>query len=722
MTETASLPTEALASNTHPLLVEIGVEEIPSNVMSSTLNQLLTLTEKLFSEAEISFSSPEVYGTPRRLILSVGELAATQEAKMELVVGPPKRAAFDASGNPTAAATGFAKSQGLALSDIQVKSAETLGAAAKGKKGEYLVVEKVKKIESTASLLQTILPDILGELSFPRSMRWNKTGVAFVRPIRSIVAIYNEKVVPFSFAGVQSGNTAFGHHMMSPDAFQITDFATYQKELASRFVIIDPQERVRVITSQMKALAKEKQGELFFVSERGKSLLWEAAYTVEFPKAICGNFDRDFLKIPKEIVTTAMAEHQGYFPLLGRNEKLLPHFIMISNIETEDMSIIQKGNERVLSARLHDAQFYFGQDRKQRLSGRVEDLKQVMFHEKLGSVFEKVERIKALSVFIANEMNNANIDISNLERAAHLCKTDLVTGVVREFTSLQGTMGRVYAELEGEDVDVAKAIGDHYLPRHAGDDLPKNKMGKILAISDKLDTIVGCFGVDLIPTGSEDPYALRRHGLGIIQILVDARHPDFNNLSLEGLINKAIQHYEAHDKFYVPDLSEKISSFFKLRLDSYMQHSQAVRYDLREAVLTRKLDKPLVMVECAEVLNEFSKKAVFKSLITVYKRVARILPEGFDGEVDEAVLLHPSEKDLYTKYVEVQEAILHFWVTQSYSQVLEKLSTLHDPLNQFFDDVLVMDKDEKVKQNRLSLLFAVSRPFKEFGDFSKIVE
>lgn len=703
-----------------PLLLEIGVEEIPSDVLPRALSQLPQISEKCFTAAGISFSEPQVYGTPRRLILYLPELAISQATREEVIVGPPKRAAFDAEGRPTKAAEGFAKSQNTPLSEIKIEDAALLGAAAKGKKGEYLVLRKIKTGESTVKCLETILPEIIASLRFPRTMRWNDTGIAFVRPIRSILALYGDTVVPFSFAGVSSGDRTQGHHIMAPEFFQVTDFENYQSELSRRFVMIDPKERVRVITSQMKVLAKEKKGVLNLSDE---ALLWDAAYTVEYPKAICGDFDPDFLTIPKEIITTAMAEHQGYSPLYQGEtfEALLPNFITILNIDSDDLSLIQTGNERVLRARLHDARFYFDQDRKRPLSAGLEDLKKVMFQEKLGSVFEKVERIKTLSCFIANTLKWDDKDISDLERAAHLCKNDLVTGVVREFTSLQGTMGCVYATLDKENAFVARAIEEHYLPRYAGDRLPTvRSVGEILSIADKLDTIVGCFGVGLIPSGSEDPYALRRQGLGIIQMLVE--DASFYDFSLGDLINEAIRCYTSHEAFCVPDLSDKITSFFKLRMDSYLQHSRKIRYDLREAVLARQLNAPRIIVECADALSRFSNQAVFKSLIMAYKRVDRILPDGFEGEVDEAAFIHASEKELYAKYVAVHEAILSLSARQSYAEVLAQLATLHDPLNQFFNDVMVMDKNEAVRQNRLSLLFAVKKPFNVFGDFSKIVE
>lgn len=724
MTETTT-PTEAPASNTHTLLVEIGIEEIPSNVMASTLKQLLSLTQKALSEVTISFSAPQVYGTARRLILFVPQLAAAQEAKMECVVGPPKQAAFDASGNPTQAATGFAKSQGVSLSEIQVKSAETLGSAAKGKKGDYLVVEKVKKIEATAFLLETMIPDILGKLSFPRSMRWNASGIAFIRPVRSIVAIYNEKIVPFSFAGIQSGNTTSGHHMMSPDAFQVTDFARYQKELAKRFVIIDPDERFRRIESQLKALAKEKGGEL----KPDKALLWDAAYTVEYPNAICGDFDEAFLEIPKEIIIAAMQEHQGYFPLYQKNtepdkfEKLLPHFITITNIEAQDMSTIQKGNERVLRARLHDARFYFDQDRKKPFSSYREELKKVIFQEKLGTVFQKVERIKTLSIFIANNMGWNSNKISDLERAANLCKVDLVTGVVREFTSLQGTVGRIYAALDGEKNVIGRAIEGHYLPKQAGGALPETTFGRILSIADKLDTLVGCFVGDLKSSGSEDPYAIRRQALGMILIILSAEK--LQSLSLDELIGKAILQYEEQGvemaENWRTTIQNGVSAFLKIRLDTHL--SEEIPSDLRAAILSpRNINNPADLAARAKALFQFSSDPLFKPLMTAFKRAIRILPDGFEGEIDPGLLNEVAEKHLYDALVSLKEKVTPLWPDRKYREILEALETLFEPLNQFFEAVMVMDKDEAIRQNRLSLLSEVQRQFNLFGDFSKIVE
>ncbi len=710
--------TKTTEADVLPLLLEIGVEEIPSNVLPGALSQLPQIAEKYFTAAGISFSELQTYGTPRRLILYCPELATSQETKEEIIVGPPKRAAFDAEGAPTKAALGFAKSQNIALSDLKIEDAAILGAAAKGKKGEYLVLRTIKTGEHTATLLETMLPQMIAGLNFLRSMRWNDTGVAFIRPIRSILAFYGNNVIPFSFAGVISGNLTHGHHIMAPEAFKVSDFETYQSELRDRFVMIDPKGRVCVITDQMEVLEKEKQGVLDLSD---KTLVEKAASTVEYPKAICGNFETDFLKIPKEIIVTAMAEHQGYFPLYKKNGELLPHFITILNIETEDLSLIQKGNERVLRARLHDAQFYYDQDRKRRLSDRLEDLKQVMFQEKLGSVYEKVKRIQSLSAFIADEIVCTDEEKCNLERAALLCKNDLVTGVVREFTSLQGTMGRVYATLDGEDEAVNQAIEAHYLPKQSGSALPETKLGRILSIADKVDTLVGCFVAVFEPTGSEDPYAIRRQTLGLIRILLSEEK--LNALSLTALIEESISQYKNQGVEYKQvDIGKSVSGFLKIRLQTYL--SDTIPHDLRAAILHKDvvIDKPADLIARAEALFEFSSNPLFAPLMTIFKRAVRILPSGFIGEVDETILTHPSEKALYSKYMEVKSVIRPASDKQPYLEVFEKLATLNDPLNQFFDDVMVMDKDEAVRQNRLSLLLAVSRPFRELGDFSKIVE
>ncbi|MFQ5781272.1 MAG: glycine--tRNA ligase subunit beta, partial [Nitrospiria bacterium] len=586
------------------LIVEIGVEEIPSNVMAPTLQKLSEFATNRLAASSIRFDPPKVYGTPRRLVLFLPHLADRQDNKTEIVVGPPKRAAFDLQGKPTAAAIGFAKSQGMALSDLSVRHTDTLGPNAGTRKGEYVVIEKKVEGQPTVQILRSVIPEVIAGLTFPRTMRWNREGIPFVRPIRWIVAVYDQKVIPFSFAGVKSGDLSCGHRVMAPAPFHVHDFDSYQEEMRKRYVLIDPAERYRVIEAEMRDLAKQKNGrieEKEGAQDNIEGLIWEAVHTVEFPKAICGMFDRSFLEVPKEVIITAMKEHQGYFPLFSDSGEPLPYFITIANIQTEAMDQIRKGNERVLRARLFDAKFYYAHDRRVKLADRVEGLKTVTFQERLGSLYEKVERLQSLSKSIQEQIPGWKSVATEVERAAFLCKADLLTGVVREFPSLQGVTGRIYADLDNEDHVTAKAIEEHYMPCYSGGPLPESAAGQILAIADKLDTIVGCFGVGLIPSGSEDRYALRRQGLGIIQIIVT--EGAFRQFSLQDAIKNAVHQYEKQKKFSVPDLHAKVEAFFKRRLDSYLQ-SEGVRYDLRGAVLAGKLDRPWDIVECANALHQ----------------------------------------------------------------------------------------------------------------------
>ncbi len=687
------------------LLVEIGVEEIPSNVMASTLQQLREGAAARLSALAIPFEPVQVYGTPRRLILTLPQLAPQQETRVEAVSGPAKKVGFDAQGNPTPAAIGFAKSQGVAVSELKVRQTE---------KGEYLCIEREVRGQTTAALLKKTLPEILSSLSFPRSMRWNGEGVAFVRPIRWIVAIYGGKVIPFSYAGVTAGETSYGHRILSPGPFRVTDFASYQKEIRRRFVLIDPKERYDLILKEMAHLAAEKKGRI----EEDETLVWQAAFMVEYPKAVCGSFDSSFLEVPKAVIIAAMKEHQGYFPLEASDGKLLPNFITIVNNPTPRTETIRKGNERVLRARLVDAEFYFNQDRRSKLADRVEGLKGVTFQEKLGTLYEKSERIMPLSQFIGQECSIEPRD--EIRRAAFLCKGDLLTGVVREFPSLQGTMGKIYAEMEGEDRSVAAAIEEHYLPRYSGGALPQSPIGQVLAVADKLDTIVGCFGVGLIPSGSEDPYALRRQGLGLIQILVADGAP-LRPLSLQAAVLESIRLYEGQRKFSAGRVAEEVTGFLKQRVASYLQ-AEGIRYDLIDTVLARKLDRPHVLVDCAKALVRFSTQPLFGPLMTSFKRAIRIIPKGFSGEIKTPLLKENVEQELHEAITRINEGIGDYWLQGRYEQILEMLATLYVPLNRFFEGVMVMDPDEEIRNNRLSLLSWVRTLFDEFGDFSKIVE
>jgi glycyl-tRNA synthetase beta chain len=709
------------------LFIEIGVEEMPAETIPVSLSALSEIASKLMKEAGLSHSPFEVYGTPRRLILYTPQLAAKQETRVETIIGPPKRIAYDAHGNPTSAAVGFAKLHTIPVSKLVVLTTE---------KGEYLSVEKKTVGLPTSALLKDLIPEIIAGLRFSKSMRWAGTA-SFIRPIRWIVALYNLKVVPCSFAQVSSGNRSYGHRLLAPAPFKFADFASYKKEIRGRFVLIDPSERYNKIKKEIGQIAQNVSGAV----EQDSALLWQAAYSTEYPEAICGTFDRASLSIPKEIISTAMKEHQGYFPLeatapakAGVAPAMLPYFIAVLN-NKDKKKTIQKGCERVLKARLSDARFYFEEDCKQSLSDRVPALKGVMFQDKLGTLYDKTQRLVFLSKFIAQKIDSLSAAsltqtlgrpiLDEIKRVAPLCKADLVTGVVREFPSLQGVMGRILADRNSEQ---GGAIQEHYQPRFPGDPLPKSLCGQILSVADKLDSIVGCFGIGKVPTGSEDPYALRRLGVGVIQIL--SLNPLFRPFLLPDLICESVRCFDNQGnvpggKFaFKTNPTLEVATFLKGRIASHLQ-SKSIRHDIIDAVLTHKMLIPLPphdLVALADALSHFSRNPLFNPLITCYKRAARILVTGFNTKVNPALFTDKVESALWSFILKAVKDVDVHYEKPDFTAILEALATMYTPLNRFFTDVLVMDPNEEIRKNRMALLRVVVNLFDRFGDFSKIQE
>ncbi len=696
----------APAPASHELLLEVGVEEMPSNVVADTLRQLREIAAQRLGDDALSFDAVQTFGTPRRLILVVPALADTQTTRTTQVTGPPKRAAFDAAGRPTPAAVGFARSQEVPVSALTVVQTE---------KGEYLAIGKRLPGQPTATRLPILLPEILKNLTFPKTMRWNETATLFARPIRWIVAIYAGNVVPFQYAGVTSDRLSRGHRILAPKPFRVTTFAAYRKQMARRHVIMDPQARHDRIVAEMTALAKEVNG----VVAPDDDLLWRAAWTTECPTPLRGAFDPQFLDLPPEVVTTVMKEHQGYFPLHTTSGALLPSFITIANMPAQQpgqrMDVIRRGNERVLRARLVDARFYDNQDRKMKLADQVAALRQVTFQEKLGTLHDKIERVSALCLTLAQAFPHLRPDA--LRRAALLYKCDLLTGVVREFPSLQGTVGRIYALRDGESPEVAAAIEAHYLPRFASDRLPTDLTSCLLSVADKLDTIVGCFGAGLIPSGSEDPHALRRQGLGLVQILSGA---PLRPLRLTAAVAAAVQGYTSREKFSGAGVADAVGAFLAGRMASW-QKGRDMRYDLVDAVLARPFDRPSDTLRWMVALSEAARQPHFEALVTCVKRASRILPAGFAGEVEPARLTDAAEVALHgaIQETEAQVGALDAGAS-SCDTVLQTLSALAEPLGRFFEGVLVMAPDAAVRQNRLGLCLRVRRLFDRVADFSKI--
>ena len=682
-------------------LLEIGTEEIPASYIKPALEAMAAMLSKTLSDQRAAHGSIQTMATPRRLVWLIKDVAEKQEARTVEITGPPKAAAFDESGNPTQAALGFARAQGVSPDELQVKQTG---------KGEYVVVSRHQAGISTVDILSGVLADLIQDIPFPKSMRWGSLKVTFARPIHWIVALLGQEVVPCTYGNVTSGNTSYGHRFMSPGPFEVTEIDGYVEALRERFVIVDIEERTERIRQLVAACAKEKNGTI----REDEGLLDEVVQLAEYPTAVCGSFDKHYLELPQEVLITAMRSHQRYFAVVDDAGKLMPYFVTVNNTLTRDPQVVAHGNERVIRARLEDARFYYVEDQKVSLADRVEELKEVVFHSKLGTSYEKLERFKALAEHMADQV--APEQKPTVSRAAFLCKADLVTGTVSEFPSLQGVMGRAYARLANEDAAVAEAIYEHYLPTHAGGALPSDTVGALVSIGDKLDTVVGCFGVGQIPTGTADPFALRRQALGIIRIILEKDLA----LSLSDLIEQALDGLDGKLTEPNEQTYQAVLDFFKVRLQHFLigqEHPQ----DVVDAVLAYHLDPLVETVGKINSLATFKEREVFEPLVGTVKRVVNILKEPVDLPVDSGRLLSQAEKDLYKALTVCEQKIQNPLEKRDYIGVLEQLSGLKAPIDHFFDEVLVLDEDMSLRQNRLALLTHIAGLFQQLADFSRIV-
>ncbi len=682
-------------------LLEIGTEEIPASYIQPALDALAAMLSKTLEDQRVSHGAIQTMATPRRLVWCIEDVAEKQEAQTVEITGPPREAAFDAEGKPTKAALGFARAQGVSPEDLRVKQTS---------RGEYVVITAHKPGVTTVELLGGVLADLIKDIPFPKSMRWGDLKAYFARPIHWIVALLGNEVVPFTYGNVTSGNTSYGHRFMSPGPFEVPELDGFVEALGERFVIVDIEARKERIRQIIAACAKEKNG---YIRE-DEPLLDEVVQLVEYPTAVCGSYDQHYLELPQEVLITAMRAHQRYFAVVDDAGKLMPYFVTVNNTLTRDPQVVALGNERVLRARLEDARFYYVEDQKVSLEDRVEELKEVVFHSKLGTSYEKLERFKALAEYMADQV--APEQKPTISRAAYLCKADLVTGTVGEFPELQGVMGRAYARLANENEDVAEAIYEHYLPTHAGGELPFGVVGSLVSIADKLDTVVGCFGVGQIPTGTADPFALRRQALGIIRIILEK---DLS-LSLSDLINKAIAGLDG--KLTEPDEQtfQTVLDFFRVRLQ-HLLIGQGQPQDVVDAVLAHHLDPLVETVAKITTLKEYKEHEVFEPLVGTVKRVVNILKEPVDADVDPERFVNQAEKDLYTELTACEQSLEQPLAARDYGAVLERLSRLMVPINRFFDEVLILDEDLSVRQNRLAMLTRITSLFLQLADFSRIV-
>jgi len=682
------------------LFLELGTEEIPAGMLPIAMRDLERMIRKELTAARVEFGAVTTYATPRRLVLSVADVAEQQQRQELSLTGPSLKVAYDADGNPTKAAQGFARSNGVEVSELSQIETD---------KGSYLFLSKVIEGQPVCDELPAMLLKIVSSLSFKKSMRWKDLDIRFARPMHWMVALFGGEVVPFSYGELTSGNESFGHRFMSPQAFAVTGLEDFVAKAREHFIIVDPAERKEIIAREIGRVAREEGGDL----NVDEGLLEEVAYLVEDPTPLCGSFDEEFLQLPDELLITSMKEHQRYFTLVDDQGRLLPKFITISNTRPKDPSVVVKGNERVLRARLADAMFFWKEDQKKSLESRLEALKSVVYQAKLGTSYAKVQRFTILAETLANQLDPSCLDLTR--RAATLCKCDLETGMVYEFPELQGIMGREYAKIEGEDPRVATAIFEHYLPIQAGGDLPSDNVGAFVSLADKIDTVCGCFGVGLIPTGTADPYALRRCTIGILNIILDR---DFR-ISLPTLVAQAVDQLEEKLNRSAAEVTAEVVEFIRLRFVN-MLTGQGFPSDVVEAVLSAGFDDVIDARQRVEALSAMKKQQDFEALAATFKRVGNIIKGGVTDAVVESTFEEVCEKELFTELQRVQQDVTRLMASGDYPEVLRSIATLRPAVDAFFDGVMVMAKDEAVKTNRLALLTQVAGLFAGLADFSRI--
>ncbi len=700
------------------LLLEIGTEELPYQFVGLGLRALADAADRELKESRLAFEKVQTFGTPRRLVLAVQGLAAKQAPVLKEAMGPSKAVAFGPDGQPTKAAMGFAASHGLTVDRLEVRQMP---------KGEYLFAVKKDAGRPTPAVLHELLPKVITGLSFPKAMRWNETGIRFARPIRWIVALYAGRVVPFEVAGVKAGARTWGHRFLGPSAgagrsgISVTGVASYLTALRRHGVVPIPEERRTMIVAQLEALAKQARGTV----QRDEELLHQAVDAVEYPHAILGSFNESYLALPPEVLTTAMKEHQGFFSLVGAEGKLLPRFISVTNMKLANMSVIRRGNERVLAARLSDAKFYFDEDRKVPLAERAEKLGGVTFHQKLGTLLQKTRRLEELAGRVAVAMGRPDL-AESARRAARLSKADLLTGVVGEFPALQGIMGGEYARHQGEPAETARALAEQYLPKSMDDALPETTLGRVLGLADRLDSIAAFFHVGMAPSGSEDPFALRRHAGGIVRIVLEGRL----RLDLGALAGEADQ-LVARDGFKgavgnADERRRRMLDFLLERVRFYGRTQQGLRHDVMDAVAKTVRGESCDLVDLflrMQAIHAITVRPEFDPLMVGFKRAHRLVEkEKWDRvPVDPAQFQHAVESGLQKAMTEANQAVPAAVAKGRYDEALEALVRLKGPIDEFFAGVMVNAENPAVRANRLSLLAEVDRLFLSVADFSLIV-
>lgn len=682
-------------------LLEIGSEEIPAGFINTTCDFLKSEFEKRLQDGNIEYGSVQTGGTPRRFYVFVKDIADKQKDSEELIMGPPASVAYDADGNLTKAGLGFAKSKGI--DESVLKKLET-------EKGAYLSgVKKSVGIE-TVTVLKDMIPEIIKAIPFKKSMKWGDKDFRFARPVHWFVSLFNSEILEFEIDGIKSGNKSLGHRIMSPEEIVVSDFEDYKNSMKAAFVILDASDRKKMVADQLAKISADKN----IVIDADEELLDTVANIVEYPHAILGDFEQEYLELPSEVLITSMKNHQKYFYAEDKNGKLINNYVGVSNTIPKDDSVVKAGYGRVLRARLSDAKFFYQNDKNNSLEKRAEELKKVVYQEKLGTSFEKMERFSKIALYFSETLNPAVKETT--ERTAYLCKADLLTEMVYEFPELQGIMGREYSKLQGEPEVVSKAIYEHYLPRFAGDDLPSTDEGAFVSMADKLDTICGCFSIGLIPSGNNDPYALRRNAIGILNTIREKGY----RVNLVEAIDYSLNILGEKLDFNKAAAAEDIFTFFIGRLKQILV-SEGIPASSTDAVLSGKTD--IIGIEkAAKALYSSAGTEEFKIIAAGYKRINNILKKNAAREQFDAAFFEKEEEKILADVItSSQEKIEKLIAEENFAEAMQELLKFSGPVNSFFDGVMVMAEDEDVKNNRLGLLAVLRNLFDRLGDLSAIV-
>lgn len=683
------------------LLLEIGLEEMPARFVAQAATQFKEKVEKWLAQERLPFDQITSYETPRRFAVLVSGLAEKQPDRNDEAKGPARKIAQDEAGNWSKAAQGFARSNAVEVDQLYFKEVNGV---------EYIHARKSEAGKETKDLLPQ-LSDVIAGMSFPKNMRWGANELKYLRPIRWMVALFGEELIDLEIAGIHAGRITRGHRFLGKEV-ELGSPDEYVSKLAEQYVVANPEERRATIVEQIRRMEQEQGWKI----PMDEGLLDEVVHLVEYPTALFGTFEEEFLSIPREVLVTSMREHQRYFPVENAEGQLLNHFVTVRNGDSRALENVAKGNEKVLRARLSDARFFYEEDQKLSIESCTKRLESIVFHEELGTIGDKVRRVRKTAAQIADKLAISQAEAQQVDRIAEIAKFDLVTNMVGEFPELQGIMGEDYARKAKESDVVARGVFEHYLPRFAGDQMPGSTQGAIVSMADKLDTIVGCFAIGIVPTGSQDPYGLRRMAAGIVSILIERNW----TLSLEQLWDAALSAYaeQGVNKRTADEVKKDLIDFFALRLKNVLQEN-GIRYDVIDAVLSANVSLvPAVLAKAKALMAAVASDEEYKLIVEQFNRVNNLAQKATADDVNESLFAEQVERDLYTAYQSVSKEIESL---DDQEKVLASLATLKEPIKSFFDQVMVMAEDPAVRANRLGLLLRLSRLIFGYADFAKLV-